>query len=136
MTKEKLAARLKELRRASGLTAKQVGNMLGKSEKTVSGWENNRSQPDAETLIKLCDIYRVKDILETFEMKEKAPDDEAQRKRLEAERKQLLDQIAYLMDQMTEEELERFDQLTQWATLPKDRYTMLARIAEIISEQQ
>lgn len=40
--------------------------MVGKSGKTVSAWENNHGQPDAEVLMKLCDIYNVKDILAEF----------------------------------------------------------------------
>ncbi len=40
--------------------------MVGKSGKTVNAWENNRGQPDAEILMKLCDIYNVGDILAEF----------------------------------------------------------------------
>ena len=66
MSREYNAQALKRLRENSGLTADQVGAMVGKSGKTVNAWENNRGQPDAEILIKLCDIYNVGDILSEF----------------------------------------------------------------------
>lgn len=66
MSREYIAKKLKELRIKSGLTAKEVGDKIGKSGKTVSAWENNHGQPDAEILIALCDIYDVDDILEEF----------------------------------------------------------------------
>lgn len=70
MSKQYIAEVLKRLRLESGMTADEVGALIGKSGKTVNGWENGRSQPDAEILLKLCDIYNVQDILNTFlEMK-------------------------------------------------------------------
>lgn len=66
MSKEYVASVLKRLRIKSGLTADEVGEMVGKSGKTVSGWENARSQPDAEILLQLCDIYKVDNILQEF----------------------------------------------------------------------
>lgn len=66
MSRESIAKALKRLREQSGLTADQVGALVGKSGKTVNAWENNRGQPDAEILIQLCDIYNVEDILAEF----------------------------------------------------------------------
>lgn len=66
MSKEYISSVLKNLRTKSGLTAEEVGNLIGKSGKTVNGWENGRSQPDAELLLQLCDIYKVNNILDTF----------------------------------------------------------------------
>lgn len=66
MSRELIAKSLKRLREQSGLTADQVGALVGKSGKTVNAWENNRGQPDAEMLMKLCDIYNVSDILAEF----------------------------------------------------------------------
>lgn len=66
MSREYIAKTLKRLRKQSGFTADQVGEMVGKSGKTVNAWENNRGQPDAEILMKLCDIYGVSDILSEF----------------------------------------------------------------------
>lgn len=66
MSREYIASVLKRLREASGLTADQVGELVGKSGKTVNAWENNRGQPDAEILMLLCEIYGVEDVLATF----------------------------------------------------------------------
>lgn len=67
MSKEYIAAVLKKLRTNSGLTADEVGKIIGKSGKTVNAWENGRGQPDAEILIKLCSIYKVENILAEFD---------------------------------------------------------------------
>jgi transcriptional regulator with XRE-family HTH domain len=66
ISREYIALTLKRLREKSGLTTSQVGELLGKSGKTVNAWEHNHGQPDAEMLMKLCDIYNVKDILAEF----------------------------------------------------------------------
>ena len=66
MSRELIAKKLKELRDQSGLTADEVGALIGKSGKTVNAWENNRGQPDAEILIQLSDIYHIDNILAAF----------------------------------------------------------------------
>lgn len=66
MSREYIASVLKRLRQQSGLTADEVGRRIGKSGKTVNGWENGRSQPDADNLLALCDIYKVKNIMAEF----------------------------------------------------------------------
>lgn len=67
MSRKYIAQTLKRLRLQSGLTADEVGELINKSGKTVNAWENNRGQPDAEILIKLCDIYHVENILNEFQ---------------------------------------------------------------------
>ena len=67
MSRESIAKTLKRLREKQGLTADQVGAMIGKSGKTVNAWENNRGQPDAGMLMKLCEIYKVENILRKFQ---------------------------------------------------------------------
>ena len=62
-----LAGKLKEFRLRKGLTAKQVGLMIGKSDRTVSGWEHGRGQPDADMLIRLCDVFGIKNIAEFYD---------------------------------------------------------------------
>lgn len=62
MSRESIARVLKKLREKSGLTIDQVGQIIGKSGKTVSAWENARGQPDVDTLFLLCDIYKVDDL--------------------------------------------------------------------------
>ncbi len=66
MSRETIAKALKRLREQSCLTADQVGALVGKSGKTINAWENNRGQPDADMLLKLCDIYKVDNILAEF----------------------------------------------------------------------
>ena len=34
--------------------------------KTIYGWENGNSQPNADTLMTLCGYYHIENILETF----------------------------------------------------------------------
>ena len=61
-----LAGKLRQFRQRANLTAKEVGDRIGKSEKTVSGWEHGRGQPDADTLFHLCEIYEIKSIAEFY----------------------------------------------------------------------
>lgn len=61
-----LANKLHEFRKRAGLSAKDVGMKIGKSDKTVSGWEHGRGQPDADTLFLLCDIYGISSIAEFY----------------------------------------------------------------------
>lgn len=57
-----LATKLKECRERVGLTAKEAGLAIGKSEKTVSAWEHGRGQPDADMLFQLCRLYKIDSI--------------------------------------------------------------------------
>lgn len=62
---------LRESRLNSKMSVDQVSKILTEqgykaSQKTVYSWENGNSRPDIETLMKLCDIYGIKDILKTF----------------------------------------------------------------------
>ena len=66
MSREQMAKIFKRLRMRSGLTAREVGEAVGKSDKTVSAWETGRGQPDLDTLLLLCDLYQVEDIRDAF----------------------------------------------------------------------
>lgn len=62
---------LRESRLNSKMSVEQVSKILTDqgfkaSQKTVYSWENGNSRPDIEILMKLCDIYGIKDILRTF----------------------------------------------------------------------
>lgn len=61
-----LAAKLKQFRERSGLTTKQVGEVVGKSDKTISAWEHGRGQPDAEMLFLLKDLYKIQSMDQFF----------------------------------------------------------------------
>lgn len=79
-SKEEIAYVLKKYRHKSGLSTKEVTDRLGQhgiklSPKTLYGWEIGHSQPDANTLLLLCDIYDIDDIMSAFGYgkKEKLP---------------------------------------------------------------
>lgn len=62
---------LRESRVNAKMSVEQVSKILTKygyraSQKTVYSWENWNSRPDIEILMRLCDIYGIKDILKTF----------------------------------------------------------------------
>lgn len=54
-----IAKNIKRFRTDCGMSVDEVGAAVGKSGKTVSAWEVGRGQPDADTLIKLCRLFKV-----------------------------------------------------------------------------
>lgn len=48
------------------LVIKLEDNNLPVAAKTVYGWESGQTQPDADTLLVLCKIYNIENILDTF----------------------------------------------------------------------
>ena len=78
MKNEMIAKVLKELRKQNSLTVHDVVLKLSDkaihvADKTLYGWESGQAQPDADTLLVLCEIYQVDDILSTFGYKENTP---------------------------------------------------------------
>lgn len=70
-TKEEIAKVLKESRQKTGLSGKEVTDRLSQhginiSPKTLYGWESGHSQPNADTLLLLCEIYGFEDIMRAF----------------------------------------------------------------------
>jgi len=61
-----LVQALKDARLAQGMKQRDVAEALGVNDNTLSGWENGRTEPDLDTLIKLCSIYKLNcaDLLE------------------------------------------------------------------------
>ncbi|MDD6603892.1 MAG: helix-turn-helix transcriptional regulator [Eubacteriales bacterium] len=53
------ANRIAELRKQKGLSQKQLGDMLGVSNKAVSKWENGESLPKMSTMLSLAEILGV-----------------------------------------------------------------------------
>ena len=51
--------RLKELRKANGLTQHQLANELGMIHQTYSNYENEKHEPNIAMLIKLADYFDV-----------------------------------------------------------------------------
>ena len=57
MTKEEIGSVLKGLRIDNRKTQKEVAEILGRTQQIIGHWETGYSQPDANTLFKLCEIY-------------------------------------------------------------------------------
>ena len=51
--------RIRELRKARGITMKQLGEELGVAESTISHYETGRRQLDNETLLRLGEFFGV-----------------------------------------------------------------------------
>ena len=75
MKNPKIALVLKQYRKHRNLTVQQVADTLAAhgyhvAPKTIYGWENGATQPDADTLMFLCELYEIKDILSSFGYRE------------------------------------------------------------------
>ena len=71
MKNENISHVLKYYRKLNNLSVSDVAGMLCTdsrfvAEKTVYGWESGQTQPDADTLLHLCRLYKIPDILTTF----------------------------------------------------------------------
>lgn len=53
------AKRLKELRKAKGLTLEQLGNDIGTTRATLSNFENEKKKPSLDMVIKIADYFQV-----------------------------------------------------------------------------
>ena len=72
MKNEKIGAVLRYYRKQNNLSVSDVAKLLESedtivAEKTIYGWENSQTQPDADNLLKLCKIYHIEDVLSSFE---------------------------------------------------------------------
>ncbi|OUM95311.1 MAG: XRE family transcriptional regulator [Thermobacillus sp. ZCTH02-B1] len=54
-----IGERLRQLRKAKGMTQEQVAAYLNAAKSTVSQYENNVNEPDLKTLVKLADLFGV-----------------------------------------------------------------------------
>jgi len=71
MRNQNIAKVLKEYRKRNHLSVNDVSILLEDrsftaAPKTIYGWESGQTQPDADTLLVLCKIYKIDNILETF----------------------------------------------------------------------
>ncbi len=71
ISKQTLADRLKRYRKESGLSVKELAAKLSEYEiiidpKTIYNWEECKSQPSAEVLMCLLDIYNLSPILKAL----------------------------------------------------------------------
>lgn len=51
--------RIKELREEKSLSQKQLAEAIGLKHQTISHYENNRLEPNLETIEKLCNYFEV-----------------------------------------------------------------------------
>lgn len=56
---ENLGKRITEYRKKLNLTQKDLGEKLNVSAQAVSKWENGQAEPDASTIKKLCEIFKI-----------------------------------------------------------------------------
>lgn len=56
---ELLLNRLKNARTESGLKQQEVAKQLGLKANTISNWEQGRTEPNIDTFVKLCNIYKI-----------------------------------------------------------------------------
>lgn len=57
--KYEIRYKIKELRKESGITQKQLAKMINKSETAVASWEQGLSEPCVNDLRTLCMIFDV-----------------------------------------------------------------------------
>ncbi|MDE6275204.1 MAG: helix-turn-helix domain-containing protein [Clostridia bacterium] len=57
MIKGNFAENLKSLRISSGMTQKQLADLLEVDQRTISAWEKKVCEPSFELLAKLCEIF-------------------------------------------------------------------------------
>mgnify|MGYP000389766734 FL=1 len=71
MKNPNIAKVLKEYRKQNHYSVEDVVFKLEEQNlpfatKTIYGWESGQTQPDADTLMYLCKLYEIKDVLGTF----------------------------------------------------------------------
>lgn len=54
-----LGNRIYELRKGKGLSQKELGEMVGVTNKSVSKWENGTAIPKTDTLVKLANVFEI-----------------------------------------------------------------------------
>ncbi|GHV33520.1 hypothetical protein FACS18949_07690 [Clostridia bacterium] len=107
-TRAVVAALLKRYREAAGLTIREVGERIGKSNQTVSAWEQGRGQPDAEMFLRLCDVYNVENVSDFFGQSAKLTPNAS----LSDEDRQLLDYYHSMNDDGQERLMEQAEMLS------------------------
>lgn len=71
MKNPNIARVLKYYRKLNQISVNDVSKILEENNnyaapKTIYGWESGQTQPDADTLMFLCDLYGIENVLETF----------------------------------------------------------------------
>jgi len=55
----KISKNLKKFRKASGLTQEQLAGRMNLTRQAISNWENDKSQPDIDSLAQLAEIFGI-----------------------------------------------------------------------------
>ena len=63
---QKLPERLKYFREKQGLSRKDVCIKLNITSSAISYWESGARRPDADTLLKLCELYGIRSVSQLF----------------------------------------------------------------------
>lgn len=71
MKNPNIASRLRYYRQFNHLSVQDVADKLAShgnpvSTKSIYSWETGQTQPSADTLMYLCELYKIDDVLETF----------------------------------------------------------------------
>lgn len=79
MRNPNIASALKYYRKLNKLSVNEVSAILKENNfqaapKTIYGWESGNTQPDADTLMVLCEIYHIDNVLEAFGYKQSSND--------------------------------------------------------------
>lgn len=53
-----IGANIKKLRKEAGLKQKDLAMELKVSDKTISSWESNRTEPDMDAVVKICELFQ------------------------------------------------------------------------------
>lgn len=51
--------KIRELREEARMTQRELAVKIGNSQRNVSNWENGTSEPDIDTLVRLCGVFDV-----------------------------------------------------------------------------
>lgn len=55
--KQFIGMKIREFRNEAGLTLEEVGKAVGKKPRTIGGWQQGRSEPTADELLILCQLF-------------------------------------------------------------------------------
>ena len=105
--------KIKEIRKAKKITAKQLAVQINVAESTMSLYENGKREPDYNTLVKIADVLEVStDYLLGIEVEKEKPTASGE---LSENRQKLID----------------------WAqTVPEDKIDLVIRVMQSILESE
>ena len=54
-----LGDKIKEIRKRKNISQQELADKLFVSDKTISSWEKNRTEPNLDMIVKICDIWYI-----------------------------------------------------------------------------